>query len=671
MTQLDTADLAWEEGQPVSQHFGDVYFSKDDGMAETDHVFLLGNNLPQRFAELGKGESFFIAETGFGTGLNFLSAWRLWQQQAPAGAQLHFVSVERFPLTPEDLAKAHTLWPELAALSEALLAHYPKILHEGHHRLDFGSVQLTLIFADASAGLNTLLCSGHDDWQMAFAGRGVDAWFLDGFAPAKNPEMWVPELFITMAKLSHSSTSLATFTCAGIVKRGLADAGFKLQKIPGYGRKREMLIARGHERPAPSFSVRKSAGGSAWMVAAMGARPKKIAIIGAGMAGAITAQTLAARGIDVTVFERHEHPAMEASGNSQAVLYAKLSAQPGVLGEFNLRALAFAQRFYAPYWPEVGAKCGVLQLALTDKDQLYQQRLIESLGPQQRLLAYLNRGQAQARAQIELPSGGIFFPDSGWLHPRKLCQMLLDQAPVTLLSGCEIQALEQTHGHWFVLADQTHHGPFDAVVLACANEAPKFLQTQTLPLKPVRGQVSQLPATSHSANMATVLCANAYVAPSSMGVHCGGATYDLTHTDTVVRANDTLENRAQISELVPSAASEWAALRVADIQGRAALRATTPDYLPMVGPAPDADRFDQDFAALRRNAKVALPHAGSFHPGLYVNVGHGSRGLAYLPLSAHLLAAHMLAEPNPVGLSLMQHLHPARFLIRDLIRNRR
>jgi tRNA 5-methylaminomethyl-2-thiouridine biosynthesis bifunctional protein len=671
MTQLDTADLTWEEGQPVSQHFGDVYFSKDDGLAETDHVFLQGNNLPQRFAELGPDENFFIAETGFGTGLNFLSAWRLWQRQATPGAQLHFVSLERFPLTPEDLAKAHALWPELAPLSEALLAQYPTVLHEGHHRLDFGPVQLTLIFADVTAGLSTMMFSDHDDWQIAFARRGVDAWFLDGFAPAKNPEMWVPELFTAMAKLSHSGTSLATFTCAGIVKRGLAHAGFNLEKIPGYGRKREMLIARGHEQPDQTARERKPARALAWMVADIGARPKSVAIIGAGLAGAITAQALAARGINVTVFERHGHPAMEASGNPQAVLYAKLSAQPGVLGEFNLRSLAFAQRFYAPYWSRVGAKCGVLQLALSDKDQLYQQRLVASLGRQQRLLACLDRSQAQAKAQIELPSGGIFFPDSGWLQPRKLCEMLLDQALVTLISDCDIQVLKRTRDHWFVVARQAHHGPYDAVVLACANEAAKFSQTQNLPLKPVRGQVSQLPATNHSANLATVLCANAYVAPSSAGAHCGGASYDLTHTDTAVRATDSAENLTQISELVPGAASEWAALSAADIPGRAALRATTPDYLPMVGPAPDADQFDQDFAALRRNAKVALPHTGSFHPGLYVNVGHGSRGLAYLPLSAHLLAAHMLAEPNPVGLALMQHLHPARFLIRDLIRNRR
>ena len=192
----------------MSQQYGDVYFSRASGLDETRHVFLEQNHLPQRWRDLQQ-DSFTIVETGFGTGLNFLCAWQLWLVCAPPAARLHFVRIEKYPLTLDDLTRALSLWPPLAAERAALLAQYG-MLAPGWHRLSFaqGRVTLTLIIGDVQTSLPLLRAK-------------ADAWFLDGFAPSKNPEMWQPDLYIQMARLSHPSTTFATFTSAGLVKRGL------------------------------------------------------------------------------------------------------------------------------------------------------------------------------------------------------------------------------------------------------------------------------------------------------------------------------------------------------------------------------------------------------------------------------------------------------------------
>lgn len=256
-------DLLWDaNGQPVSREFGDVYFSRVDGLAETRHVFLQHNQLAERFGALTAKQHFIIGETGFGTGLNFLACWQLWQASASPEAHLHYISVEKYPLQRADLSQALALWPELAPFGQALLAAYPPLPAGGFVRLNFGRVCLTLIVDEATSGLAQLylqatagsqVAAQLDRQQLHWGGRpwAVDAWFLDGFAPAKNPQMWTAELFLTLARLSKPGTTFATFTAAARVKQGLAAAGFHWQKVAGFGRKRHMVkgelqIGRAH-----------------------------------------------------------------------------------------------------------------------------------------------------------------------------------------------------------------------------------------------------------------------------------------------------------------------------------------------------------------------------------------------------------------------------------------
>lgn len=226
----DSTFFEWRDGQPYSSQFQDVYFSTENGLAETEYVFLQGNDLAQRFSKL-ENDRFTIIETGFGTGLNFLCTARLWLNDAPGNSTLHFITTEKYPLSADDIAASHKLWPKLKPMSLPLLTQYPSLLSSKTVSLYDDRVQLTLLLGDTNQTLATLHTT-------------ADAWFLDGFAPAKNPEMWQQSLFQKMATLSKNNTTFATFTSASDVRRGLQAAGFEVSKRPGFGKKREMLVGR-------------------------------------------------------------------------------------------------------------------------------------------------------------------------------------------------------------------------------------------------------------------------------------------------------------------------------------------------------------------------------------------------------------------------------------------
>lgn len=224
------AEIEWRNGQPYASKFQDVYFSSDNGLLETEYVFLLGNDLLTRW-QLPNIQNFIIAETGFGTGLNFLCAAKLWLENTPSNATLHYISVEKYPLSLENITSALALWPELTTLSEPFLTHYKSLLKDSKAILFNNRVQLSLLIGDATQ-------------RLSVNNKVVDAWFLDGFSPAKNPDMWQAPIFEQMARLSNSESTFSTFTSAGEVRRGLIKAGFKVSKRPGFGKKREMLIGQ-------------------------------------------------------------------------------------------------------------------------------------------------------------------------------------------------------------------------------------------------------------------------------------------------------------------------------------------------------------------------------------------------------------------------------------------
>ncbi len=588
--------LTWTpDGQPRSRLYGDVYFSAEDGLAETRAVFLEGCGLPEAW----QGRSAFcVGELGFGTGLNILALLDLWRRTSATGAHLHIFSIEAHPITAAEAGRALAHWPELRDLADLLAARWPGQAR-GFHRIDFPEARATLDLAvmDVESAL------------AAWSGS-ADAWFLDGFSPALNPDMWREEIMALVAARSAPGARAATFTVAGAVRRGLAAAGFEVEKQPGFGRKRQRLEARlpGAPRLPPA--------------------PPRVAVIGAGIAGASAARALRAIGCEPVVLDA-EGAGAGASGNPAALVTPRLDASLDPVAQLAAQAFARAVDLYKALPAAIIAR-GVLQLAASDKDEARFAKIAASDIFEPDALAPLDAPEASARlgeaapAALDLAAALVIEPQAvlpAWLGP-------VAQTKVAAL-GREGQAwvLRNAAGDEILTAD---------VVILAAGPASAALWPG-LELGAVRGQASW--TTSPSPIQAAAW--GGYAIPTRNGA-LFGATHDRDDTTTEVRDTDHLRNRATLAGALPGLASQ---LEASPLEGRASIRATTADHLPCAGPA-----------------------AGT--PGLFLLTGFGSRGFSMAPLLAEHVAALALGAPSPLPAIAARLVDPDRFRLRAERRGR-
>ncbi len=415
--------LDWQDGQPFSRRFGDIYFSGDSGLAEKRHVFLQGNRLAERFASLSSTDAFAIGETGFGSGLSFLCAWQLFETVAPSKSSLDFFSVEKYPLDGRELAEVLAFWPALQRYTEDLLERWLRRV-PGWNRWSFagGRVRLTLVINDVTEALPDIR-------------GGIDAWFLDGFSPARNPEMWTQAVFENVVRASRPDATFATYTCAGWIRRGLDRAGFQVSKLAGFGRKREML--QGCLPGSPLTQPTRFT-------------PATAIVIGGGVAGCASASALAKRGIEVTLFEQSPALAAAASGNSRGILHARLSAGMALQQRFVLASYGHALALLDETLPIDGivrAECGELQLAFSAEETTRIDRLA-ALGWAPHLLRRVEAAEASILAGIELAHGGLWFPAGGWLVPPQLCAKLTASPAIVQRPSHRVESLTAVDGGW-------------------------------------------------------------------------------------------------------------------------------------------------------------------------------------------------------------------------------
>lgn len=645
--KIEPAILSWsEDGRLYSPLFDDVYFQPEDGVAESAYVFLRHNRLEERFRSLRAGEVFRIAECGFGSGLNFLLTLDLWRRCAPDGARLYYLSFEKHPLRQNDMRKVHAHWPDYAAGSQELLAQYPAPV-KGFHRMDFGQVQLQLCLGDVGDMLPQIKTR-------------IDAWYLDGFAPAKNPAMWRDKLFGHMARLSAEGSTFATFTAAGAVKRGLVAAGFEVFKTRGYGKKRDML--------AGCF---------------LEGRPKGKAgchavVIGAGIAGASCAYALALRGMHVTVLEAGEEAGNAASGNPAGVVYPRLTAAVSAAGDFYTHAFCHTVRLLEQFDdPELWRKTAVLMLDGGDADEAGRYAgMIKSTALPPEMLRRITPEEAAEIAGVALQSGGLYYPDAGLARPREFCRRLLSAFPeqVTLRNGGAAARIARRNGEWRVF-DGTGallaEGAY--LVLAAGAALADFQETAFLPLRHVGGQISYLPQTAASKKLKTVVTQDGYFPPAVDGFHYAGATFEkLRHKAQThpVTEKGHRKNLAMLGGFLPSAFFDgW---KAEELQGRAGVRTSCPDHLPVVGACPVADKWLEDYAGLsygQLTEKQIDFDAAPVHEGLYICGALGSHGMTSAPLAGEMIAAEICGDPPPVPQKVAAALRPGRFIIRRLKRN--
>lgn len=622
---LEPARLAFaDDGTPWSESFGDVYHSSHGGPEQARHVFLGGNDLPERWRSQ---DSFVILETGFGLGLNFLATWQAWRADPKACRQLHFVSLEKHPFSRADLAQAQARWPEFAPLAAQLQARWP-LLVPGMHRLalEGGRLILTLVFGDATTELRRLMLA-------------ADAFYLDGFSPARNPELWSPDICRAVARLAAPGATLATWSVAGQLRQALAANEFDLEKRPGFAGKRQMLAGRYRSRkphPSPAPAERRAL------------------VIGAGAAGTSAAALLASRGWQVDVLEREDGPARGASGNRAGVLRPLPSVDDNRLARLTragfLATQAHLQHLEAAGLPLRWGQSGALHLARDAAHEATQARAVATLGLPPEFLQYLDREAASALLEWPVDRGGWYFPLGGWVQPPTLCQANLDSQPerIRLHTSCPVAAIRYQGEQWQALDEQGQIlGAAPHLVMASGVAAPRFPLFAWLPQKGARGQVTLLPATD-TPPLKLLVCGQGYATPEVDGLRVCGASFQVGDTETGLRLEEHQDNLHKLNRLLPGFADR---VEAAGLQGRVGFRPVTPDRLPVVGPVPDLSR------PIRGRHVPTLP-------GLWCIQGFGARGIVWSALMADLLASRMGGEPLPLENDLVAALAPERFLLK-------
>lgn len=664
---LSSANIQFNShGTPTASDFDDVYFSNANGLLESQYVFLKNNGIPDRWSNWHK-HHFVVAETGFGTGLNFLATWQRFieyrkENTTDSLKTLYFVSTEKFPLALDDLTSALAYWPDLAELSEQLLSQYP-LLVEGCHRLEFeqGNLVLDLWFGDIQESLPQMVNS--------IDGR-IDAWYLDGFAPSKNPDMWSSSLFKEMARLASSSCTFATFTAAGFVKRGLQEAGFKVEKRKGFGRKRDMLAgyieSPDVERKLQSYYYRNASDETV--------STPEIAVIGAGLAGANCAFSLAQRGAQVSVFCTEQDIAQGASGNPQGGFYPNLNADASINSRVQASSFIYARQRYnsvlrqgysfAHQW------CGVLQLGFNEKVIQRQSTLVEYANWPESLITSVNPEQCAQIANIVLPYSGLFIKEGGWINPPQLVSSLLKAAAdfgrVNVETSKRLISLKRQNKGWQLVFQDGSTASADIVVVATGAEPLDLPSLQHFPLNLVRGQVEAIPSQIPLTQLQTVICHKGYLTPEYQGQHALGSTYVKNDISTEYRAQEcqiNLQNHAKAM-----AECDWSRSLKSNNQGRAAIRCSSPDHLPLVGAVPDLAAQKKQFKDLYKALPISSYEQAKDETNLYMLRGLGSRGLTTAPLMAEILASQIYNQPLPLASELINALNPNRFLVKSAIR---
>ncbi|NNP70737.1 FAD-dependent 5-carboxymethylaminomethyl-2-thiouridine(34) oxidoreductase MnmC [Acinetobacter sp. Ac_5812] len=614
--KLQTAELDWElvDGieVPISKQFGDVYFSKDNGLLETRHVFLNGNDLTERLSELKDFQYFCVGETGFGTGLNILTLWQLWQQVRPDNnSHLHAISVEKFPLSKVDLIRALNVWPELKPLAEQLIQQYPLPI-AGCHRLSFPEERFSI---------DLWLGDAQDIFPSIPKTQAVNAWFLDGFAPSCNPDMWQENVLNHMVRLSEFGTTFASFSVAGVLKRGLKQHGVHISRPRGFGHKREMLKAIWLDTSSTTSDQTDSEQNHASSQAVLKTIPRQIAIIGAGIAGLSAAWAFAQRGHQVTVYEQNE-PLSGASGNPLALLNPKLC--PIEQAHEHLMTLSWqhALNFYPKF--KAFRPIQVQQIALKNADELL------GLADQYPVAVLTTQDQQDVTPETGYPS--LTLHQAGAVSPQQLRDEILLH-PNIKIEKAKISRLNNVDKQTELWQKQQLIATVDDVIVCCAKQSAELFENYPV-LKPIRGQVSWVENREQALALDQAYSYGGYCMQLDAAQLILGASFYPNREDVEVLAEDHVHNYELIHSVFPEYAQQLASTET--WQGRASVRAQSLDYFPLLGKMQN-------------------------HQQIYTFAGLGSKGFLFAPLCSEVLAALVLGELCPIPQSLLDKLNPQRF----------
>lgn len=580
---------------PHSEHFDDIYFAEENGLEESRYVFLKQNHLPQSWQDKTQ---FVICETGFGTGLNFLCAWTEFEATTNPTQHLHYYSFEKFPLSASDIQKYLAHWSnEFHGRLEKLLSDYPLRVGGWHTIRVSPQVTLNLIFDDVNRALPEL-------------NTPVDCWFLDGHAPAKNPDMWSETVFQNIGRLSRAGTRCATFTAAALVKRGLADAGFTVTKATGYGRKRDMTVGLFEQKINPTIAKDT---------------PQNIAVIGGGIAGASLANALTQRAAKVMIFEK-TGLASGGSGNPIGLYNPRLTTSRGFEADFYSPAFVLAHKIFKEISKhnDIGFDaCGNLHAITDDQKEKRFHGFIENWGWHTDHAALLTPQESSDISGTKLSHSTLHLPVAGMVSPRKVTEFLARSAQIIT---ADVITIERSDTNWRINGQI-----FDAVILAGGFDVLKFPATNYLPLQKIRGQITKVKVNDVFKNLKKNLCYGGYSTIAIDGEAIIGSTFQHWIDNDNLRTEDDVDNIDKLESVVPELAKNMMV-----IGGRASFRCAAKDRKPVIG---KIDGFDN----------------------LYISTAHGSHGILSSLIGAELLAADIFNEPQILPSSVEFGLSPSRF----------
>ncbi len=582
-----------------SQRFNDIYFSSEDGLAEAKHVFIEGTNLAE---QLKSNHHLVIAETGFGTGLNFLAVMDLIEKLG-VDCAIDYISFEAYPLDRYLAYEARKPFKELERYNSLLLESWPESWACSHHRLFLKDrVHLHLHYGDAYSQMK----------QLDFK---ANAWFLDGFSPSKNLDMWTKDVFRQMARLSSSNAKVASFSVATSVKEGLLKSGFKIEKSKGFGRKREMLT--GYYQ---THSVIKT----------ISNQHKNVIVIGAGIAGASIAHGLRAANISHFVLEGSNSIAGGASGNPAGLITPQLMAAPHPSMQMSLACFSYVSRLAIQQ--EAVLSKGLINLHYPEKLGIRQRKIAGQQWPND-LVEAKNASDISKLANLEIEQDGFIQSAGQVINPSKLTKQLLNNTDVK--TGDYISSLEKKNEKWEIKTSSGKIYTATDIVLSIGSGLPQFLEKFSLPsleLQVTSGQLSFLPKHTRLSNLGISLQYGGYITPMIDGKQVFGASFDLSGSMDV-----TDKGHLHNISLLPVSLQKLI-FDINKLQGRVSQRLASKDRMPLVGEC---------------------------YETLHLFSAFGSRGLTNAPLLGMVLARKISGRPTGLDRNIMKNLDPERFSIRE------
>ena len=525
-----------------SEEFDDLYSSAKGAVAECNHVFIKGNNLNERFENLGENSKFYIGEIGFGIGINFLTTCKSWLDHTKQNQVLEFYSFDKYLFRLSDFKTLNVSCPDLKEYISELERNYPRNI-QGAQKISLfgGRIILNLIIGEID---NTQ--------EYIKLMDKVDAWYFDGFSPSKNPDLWSIKLFKCIHKSCHENTTFSTYTSSGLVKNNLTESGFNHSRAMGFSDKRHML------KGTVDTQLKKNTSNT------------KVAVIGSGIAGCVLSYTLAKKGIEVDLYEKSDSICSGASSHELLVTYPRLSAHDTAFGSFTLHSYIFATNFYKQLKTDAWKKTGVIILNHDAATEKRQSSLLEKRADGE-IYRYIDPDEASEISGIDIKLNGLIYEDAGYILPEEMCKFLIESPKINIFTSSHIKSIKKNR-EVFNLNIGKKKFEYHNVCVCAGSETANIVDIDGISTK--RGQVTHIESLDNISRIKLPICAKGYISPRVNNIHLVGSSYSDSE-DTDLSEEEHLYNLNNLKLVIDEEMNV--------ITGQTGHRAVSKDHMPVVG----------------------------------------------------------------------------------------